>query len=133
VRLEPVYQHGTILTRRTWTRLGGFDPRLRLCGDSDLLARACLAGVRARRIRGEVAAFRLHPGQLTKRRAEMLRERELIDRRLGLLAARRTLAHRWARLVFRSANWYVYAERIARHGWVRLDDLLERTGTADHA
>src|SRR4051812_21268734 len=44
-RLEPVYQHGTLVTRPAWTRLGGFDEQFRLCGDSEFLARACVEGL----------------------------------------------------------------------------------------
>jgi len=130
-RLEPVYQHGTVLARCAWAKLGGFDPAWKLCGDSDLLARACLAGIPARRVSGAVAAFRLRPGQLTKRREEMLAERMAIDRRLGLLAQRPGLAHGWARLVFRLANLPVYAERILRHGYRTFDEVLERGGSPD--
>jgi hypothetical protein len=128
-RLEPVFQHGTVVTRAAWARLGGFDPTLRFCGDSEFLARACVAGVPfACATRQEVAAFRLRAGQLTKHRAAMTAERTLVDEKLGLLAGRRTLWHWWARWVFRVTNLPLYAERVARHGFVTFDELIGRAG-----
>lgn len=127
-RLEPVYQHGTLVNRAAWERHGGFDPEFRWCGDSEFLARLCVRGVPAVRVGGEVAAFRLRRGQLTKNRSVMMAERMRVDEKLGLLAPRQTWRHRWARLVFRAANLPVYAGRIRRHGFVSFDELLERAG-----
>lgn len=127
-RLEPVYQHGTVFTRAVWERHGGFDESLRYCGDSEYLARLCVHGVPVERVRATVAAFRLRPGQLTKRREEMMAERALVDTKLGLLSGPGRMARLWARMIFRTANLPVYAERIARHGFVSFDQVLERTG-----
>lgn len=127
-RLEPVYQHGTLFTRKAWDALGGFDPSLRFCGDSDLLARACLAGISFSRVAGEVAAFRLRSGQLTKNRAAMIAERSYVDTKLGLVATSCDWKQRWARLRFRVANLPAYAERVARHGPITFDELLVRSG-----
>jgi GT2 family glycosyltransferase len=128
-RIEPVYQHGTLISRAVWDELGGFDEQFRFCGDSEFLARACVRGVPfVRGQGGEVAAFRLRAGQLTKSRSAMRAERAAVDAKLGLLAARRTWAQRWARWVFRAANTPVYLERIARHGLVSFDELLARVG-----
>lgn len=127
-RLEPVYQHGALVSRSAWERHGGFDATLRVCGDSEYLARLCVKGVEAVCVGGEVAAFRLRPGQLTKNRPAVLEERARVDQKLSLLATSLTLRHHWARLVFRAANLPVYAERIARHGFVSFDELLERKG-----
>lgn len=127
-RLEPVYQQGTLITRTALALLGGFDETLRYCGDSEFLARACVHDVPFARVGGEVAAFRLRAGQLTKNRAAMMAERASIDEKLGLTGLRFTVRHRWARLVFRAANLPVYAERVLRHGWVSFDDLLARIG-----
>lgn len=127
-RLEPVYQHGTLVGRAVWEKHGGFDPAFRFCGDSEYLARLCVRGVPAVYVGDEVAAFRLHPGQLTKNRPAMLDERRRVDEQLGLLAARRTARHHWARLVFRAANLSVYAGRVVRHGFVSFDGLLEGAG-----
>jgi GT2 family glycosyltransferase len=127
-RLEPVYQHGALVSRAAWEQVGGFDPAFRYCGDSEFLARLCVCGVPAVRVAGEVAAFRLRSGQLTKNRPAMIEERIRVDQKLALLAPRRTLRHHWARFVFRVANLSVYAGRIVRHGFVSFDDLLERRG-----
>jgi GT2 family glycosyltransferase len=126
-RLEPVYQHGTIVTRAAWERHGGFDESFRLCGDSEYLARLCVAGVKSVYVPATVAAFRLRPGQLTKRRAEMQAERVRVDEKLGLLHGPSRAERLWARLVFRLTNAPVYAGRIARHGFRRFDDVLEQS------
>ena len=128
-RLEPVYQHGTLITRAAWARHGGFAPNLRFCGDSELLARLCLRGVPfVCATRREVAAFRLRAGQLMKNRGAMTAERAQVDADLGLLATRRTSRHRWARLIFRLTNFPIYAERVARHGFLTFDELIARAG-----
>lgn len=126
-RLEPVYQHGTVVTRAVIDRIGAFDARLRFCGDSEFLARACVRGVRMVRATGrETAAFRLRAGQLTKNRAAMMAERDAVDAKLGLLAPQTLGALRRARWRFRLANVAVYMERVWRHGFVTFDTLLER-------
>jgi glycosyltransferase involved in cell wall biosynthesis len=128
-RLEPVYQHGTLVTRAAWQKLGPFDESLRFCGDSEFLARACTRDIRFRHVGGPpVAAFRLRTGQLTKNRAAMSAERIRVDQKLGLLAPRMTLRHHWARAVFRLANTGVYADRIRRFGFISFDELLRRAG-----
>lgn len=128
-RLEPVYQHGTVFNRAAWRSLGGCDPALRYCGDSDLLARACLLGLPARcATRAPVAAFRLHAGQLSQRRAALREERERIDAQLGLLTGPSTAHRRRARLAFRLENLPLYLERLLRHGPVTFDALLARGG-----
>lgn len=126
--LEPVYQHGTLVSRAAWAQHGGFDPAFRFCGDSEFLARLCVRGVPTVRVGGEVAAFRLRGGQLTKNRPAMLAERARVDEQLGLRVTHLTAQHHWARLVFRLANLPVYAGRIRRHGFVSFDELLERGG-----
>ncbi len=127
-RIEPVFQHGTLVSHAAWQGHGGFDPAFRYSGDSEFLARLCVGGVPAVYVGGEVAAFRLRRGQLTKNRPALLEERARVDRKLGLLAGRLTARHRWARLAFRAANLPVYAERVARHGFLSFDELLERGG-----
>jgi hypothetical protein len=128
-RLEPVYQHGTVVTRAAWAQLGGFDATLRFCGDSEFLARACVSGVPAVCAgRTPVAAFRLRAGQLTKHRAAMDGERARVDAQLGLRAGPGARERLWARWVFRLTNLPIYAERIARHGFVTFDELLQRAG-----
>ncbi len=127
-RLEPVYQHGTLISRAVWEEQGGFDESFRLCGDSEYLARLCIRGVPAVRVWAEVAAFRLRPGQLTKGRAAMDEERARVDAKLDLIPVRRTSRHHWARMIFRSANLPAYVGRLWRHGPVSFDQLLERGG-----
>ena len=128
-RIEPVYQHGTIVTRKAYEVCGGFDPEFRLCGDSAFLARACIAGVPFKCVtRREVAAFRLRAGQLTKSRQEMMAERDRVDAKLGLRSLPRTWAQRFARWQFRLANLPIYLERIARHGFISFDELIVRSG-----
>lgn len=128
-RLEPVYQHGTVVSRAAIDAIGGFDPTLRFCGDSEFLARACVSGVPFVRVTTrEVAAFRLRPGQLTKNRAAMMAERARVDEKLGLLDPPPGPSTRRARWHFRFANLPIYAERIARHGFVSFDEVLERLG-----
>ena len=127
-RLEPVYQHGTLVTRAAWEKLAGFDEAFRYCGDSEFLARACVMGIPSLRVSGEVAAFRLRAGQLTKNRAAMVAERTRVDDKLGLLGGVDGSQRFRARAIFRLANIAAYAERIARHGFVSFDELLTRGG-----
>lgn len=128
-RIEPVYQHGTVIARTAVEAHGAFDPALRFCGDSELLARLCVRGVNAGcATRREVAAFRLRPGQLTKNRAALIGERKRVDEKLGLLVPPAGVSLRWARWRFRIANFGVYAERIRRHGFVTFDEMLARLG-----
>lgn len=129
-RIEPVYQHGTVVTRAAIEAAGGaFDATLRFCGDSEFLARACVRGVPfVRATRREVSAFRLRAGQLTKNRAVMIAERKRVDEKLGLLAPQPPAVLRSARWRFRLANLAIYAERIRRHGFLSFDEMLERVG-----
>ncbi|MBS0664177.1 MAG: hypothetical protein JSR48_13005 [Verrucomicrobia bacterium] len=127
-RLEPVYQHGTLVNRAALALLGGFDESFRYCGDSEFLARACVSGITFLRIRGgPVAAFRLRSGQLTKNRAAMVAERAQVDEKLGLLAGQSAFRRRWARLRFRIANLPAYVERVVRFGPVSFDALLTQS------
>jgi hypothetical protein len=120
-----VSQQGTVVTRAAWEEAGGFDPAFRRCGDSEFLARLCVRGQRAVYMAREVAAFRLHPGQMTKDRGPMQAERDEVDRKLALRDSRVT-GRRRARFWFRANNATVYAERIWRHGWIPFETLLER-------
>lgn len=126
-RVEPVYQHGTVVTRAVVDRLGPFDESLRFCGDSEFLARACVAQVPfVCATQGVVAAFRLRAGQLTKNLPAMLEEHNRLYQKLGLPADRIALRHRVARLVFLAANVPVYVERIYRHGFISFGEVLAR-------
>jgi GT2 family glycosyltransferase len=126
-RVEPVYQHGTLITRAVFERWGGFDAAFRFCGDSEFLARACVNGVefKCATLRA-VAAFRLRAGQLTKNLPAMLEEHHRVHDKLQLPAAHLTPAHRWARLVFRFTNLPIYADRIVRHGFLTFGEMLAK-------
>jgi hypothetical protein len=126
-RTEPVFQHGTVATRAVVTKFGDFDATLRFCGDSEFLSRCCVSGVRfICAQKGVVAAFRLRAGQLTKNLPVMLAEHHRVYDKHRLPAERITLKHRWARLVFRVVNLPVYAERIARHGFITFGEQLAK-------
>lgn len=131
--IEPVYQHGTLVSRPAFAVLGGFDATFRYCGDSEFLARACLQGVPFTcATRREVAAFRVHAGQLTQRRPEMIAERRRVDDKLQLRQGS-TIQQRLARLRFRLANLSSYLGRIRRYGFISFDEMLVRIGRRDHA
>lgn len=126
-RIEPVYQHGTLTARAVVEAGGGFDESFRYCGDSDFYGRACLAGAKfVCATTGAVAAFRLRAGQLTKHLAAMQAEHERMERKIPLRASRLGWRHRVARAVFRAANAPVYAERIARFGFIGFGEVLAR-------
>lgn len=126
-RTEPVFQHGTVITRAVVERLGAFDETLRFCGDSEFLARACVAGIPfVCATKSVVAAFRLRAGQLTKDLPAMLAEHHVVYNKHRLPAERITWRHRWARLVFRVANVPVYIERVARYGFIGFGEQLAR-------
>lgn len=126
-RVEPVYQHGMVATRAVVDRLGPFDESLRFCGDSEFLARACVAGVpfvcATSRV---VAAFRLRAGQLTKNLPDMLEEHHRLYAKHQLPALALGLRHRLARFLFCVANLPVYVERIARHGFISFGEVLAK-------
>jgi glycosyltransferase involved in cell wall biosynthesis len=126
-RMEPVYQHGTVVTRAVVDRLGPFDSDFLFCGDSEFLSRACVAGIPfVCATTSPVAAFRLRAGQLTKNLPVMLAEHHRLYAKHRLPADRITWRHRWARLVFRLGNLSIYAERIWRHGFITFGEQLAR-------
>jgi hypothetical protein len=127
LRTEPVFQHGTVATRAVVEQLGAFDTSLRFCGDSEFLSRACVAKIPfVCATKGVVAAFRLRAGQLTKNLPVMLEEHHRVYNKHRLPAERVTWRHRWARFVFRVVNLPVYAERIARHGFITFGEQLAK-------
>jgi hypothetical protein len=128
-RLEPVFQHGTLISRAAWRELGGFDATFRFCGDSELMARACAQGVSFVHVPAEIAAFRLRAGQLTKNRAAMLAERDRVDVKLGLRGVPGWWRCHSAMAVFRISNIPVYLDRIRRYGFITFDDMLTRVGS----
>jgi hypothetical protein len=124
-RTEPVFQHGTIITRAVIEKLGPFDETLRFCGDSEFLARACVARIPfVCATKRAVASFRLRAGQLTKNLPVMLAEHHVVYNKHRLPADRIEWKHRWARLVFRVSNLPVYIERVGRHGFITFGEQL---------
>lgn len=118
----PFAQPGTIIRRRMWDLLGGFDPAYRNAGDLDFFVRAYMAGARFAFVDAEVAAFRLSAGQLSKRLAEVEEE---TARALRPLAGYPPSMAAWVR--FRADNFDVYLERLRRHGWISMRGLYDRT------
>jgi GT2 family glycosyltransferase len=128
-RVEPVFQQGMIVTRAVIDAIGGFAPDLRLRGDTEFLARACLRGIPfVCATRRSVAAFRLRPGQASKDRAAMIAEGARVEAMLAQGPPPPAAELNRARGRFRRANLAIYAERIARHGFVTFDQMLERGG-----
>lgn len=120
--IMPLAQPGTVIRRRVWEKLGGFDESYRLAGDLDFFVRALADGARFEFVNAAVAAFRLSAGQLSKRRAESEAE---TGRALAPLASSPpSLAALWR---FRLGNAGVYLERLRRHGWVSMRELYDRT------
>jgi hypothetical protein len=125
-RIEPVYQQGTLMSRAAFEFLGGFDESLKLCADTELLARACMRGVQSVcATRREVAAFRFRAGQLSKNRVTVAAELAEIYGRLRWPARRLSYRHHAARLLFRAANLDAYLQRLGRHGWISFGKMFE--------
>lgn len=125
-QIEPLYQQGAVMTRTAFEYLGGFDESLKLCGDTEILARACQAGITfAHATHDEVAIFRLRAGQLSRNREAMAAERAIINRKLGLPVERLLWRHHLARWAFRAGNIGVYFRRMRQHGWVSMLELQD--------
>jgi hypothetical protein len=119
--IMPLAQPGTLIRREWLERLEWFRPEYRLAGDLDFFVRAWVAGARFAYVDAEVAAFRLHAGQLSKDAdvaAERSRALRALPTRAGGWACR--LGAWWR---FRWANRGVYRERIRLHGWRRMAAL----------
>jgi hypothetical protein len=118
----PLAQPGTVIRRSLIERLGGFDETFRSAGDLDFFVRALVAKARFEFVNEWVASFRLHAGQLSKRRAEV--EAETARALHPLADTPRRLA---ALLRFRLGNAGVYGDRVRRHGFVSMSKLYDRT------
>ncbi len=127
--ISPLMQQGMLFRRGLVRRLGGFDPRYRLCADLDFWLRAYVAGAGFRHFPVRIAQFRLRGGQLSGNTAETEREQseivrlQLPDRVSG---ARRQLA----RLRYRLCNLPRYVRRIRARGLRTSYQLLEGGGVA---
>jgi glycosyltransferase len=119
----PLAQPGTIIRRSVWEKLGGFDLSYRSAGDLDFFVRALCAETRFAFVNAEVASFRLHAGQLSKRRAEV--ETETTRALEPLAALPNSLSALWR---FQLGNAGIYFERLRRHGFVSMRTLYERIG-----
>jgi GT2 family glycosyltransferase len=120
--IMPLAQPGTVIRRSVWEKLGGFDLSYRSAGDLDFFVRALSAGERFAFVDAEVASFRLHGGQLSKRRAEVEAETARALRPLSAVPY-----SRGARWRFWLGNARVYFERVRLHGFVSMRTLYDRT------
>ncbi len=120
--IMPLAQPGMVVRRNLIERLGGFDETYQLAGDLDFFVRALLSGAKFLFVNAWVASFRLHAGQLSKRRAELEAE---IERAVRPLAGRPGRLAAWWR--FRRDNLGVYFDRVRRHGWMSMRELYDRT------
>jgi GT2 family glycosyltransferase len=118
----PFAQPGTVIRRRLWEKIGGFDEGYRVAGDTDFFVRALASGARFGFWNDLVASFRLSAGQLSKRRVDVEAE---TTRALRSISGRRPNLGAWWR--FRLGNLAVYFERIRRHGWVSMREIYDRT------
>ncbi|MCH8540768.1 MAG: glycosyltransferase [Opitutales bacterium] len=65
---SPMLQQGTFFSRELFQKLGGFDTRFHYVADADFWYRAAEKGFSfCRQTKNSVAAFRLHPSQITNR------------------------------------------------------------------
>lgn len=111
---SPLLQQGTIFRRSVFLAINGFREQFRLVGDADFWWRALDAGVAFKRSRyPSVAAFRLHPGQLSQRYAvEMHEEHSRLLHEHG--GTRRSFLSLMALSRFRGANLGRYVVRTLR-------------------
>lgn len=111
---SPLLQQGAIFRRSVFLALQGFRENFRLVSDADFWWRALDAGVIFKRTRHPtVAAFRLHPGQLSQRFAvEMNQEHALMLNEHG--GARTSWRSVLALCRFRGANLSRYVVRSLR-------------------
>jgi glycosyltransferase involved in cell wall biosynthesis len=74
-------QAGAIFRRVAFEEVGGFDERYRLISDYDFFYRLSLSGYAHAQLKGPaVAAFRLHPSQLSDREAENMKREMMLFR-----------------------------------------------------
>jgi len=121
--LVPLAQPGTVFRRDVFEQLGGFDESLKAAGDLSFFQRALAAGFKFGFIDAHVAEFRVHKGQISQQVETRLRETAAV-----MTAAREVLG--WSRIAgaarwrFRWSNLSVYADRVRRHGFVSMEQLM---------
>lgn len=113
---------GTVISRRAFETLGGFDTKLRYCGDFDFWLRAAGRGLRFAYRPGLAGAFRLRPGQLSGQRESAAAEFATVRARAGQFHPSFRLA--WARTAFRLRHLPLILERRRLTGHWRSHELF---------
>jgi hypothetical protein len=125
--ISPLMQQGMLFRRPVVDRLGGFDPRYRLCADLDFWLRAYAGGARFRAHRLDVAQFRLRRGQLSGDTAQTEREQtEIVARHLPEPTS--PLQQRIARWRYRWCNLPRYVARVKSRGFRSSYEVLQAEG-----
>jgi GT2 family glycosyltransferase len=121
--VSPITQQGTLVRKRCFELLGGFDERLRLVSDFDFWVRATRSGGGFVHVADDVAGFRVRTGQLSADRSLVKREMsEILNRHFP----RR---RRWepAAFRFRTANILYLLKRRSVFGAWRSESIFERS------
>jgi hypothetical protein len=123
--LVPLAQPGTVFRREVFERLGGFDESMRIAGDMEFFRRALAEGFRIGFVDARVAEFRVHSGQVSQQVETRHRETDTLMEAARTVPgwACRARAARWR---FMWSNLCVYADRLFRHGFVSMEQLLAR-------
>lgn len=118
-------QPAAIFRRDTFVEIGGFDEGYRHIADYDFFFRLTFSGRKLAKLpHPSVAAFRLHPEQLSTREAPVVREELNRFRQAhGPNASGRSF---YDTLLWRLQNCPVYLRRLIRHGDFRQGRLLLR-------
>lgn len=121
--MSPLLQQGTVFRREVFRRLRGFDTRWQLVADADFWFRAAEQGFRFQRTTAaSVAAFRMHPLQAGRLRAdESRREHATMIASHRACGAWPGMAAAWA---WRAGNWRSYLRRLSRIGGGDLRNAL---------
>jgi len=107
-------QAGAIFRRNAYEELGGFDERYRLVSDYDFFYRMNVGGYVHAHLKGPaVAAFRLHPSQLSEREAEKMNEETRLCQQAHNL--RGAFGDLFDVLYWRLQNVPTYLWRILKH------------------
>lgn len=122
--IMPLAQPGTIIRRSLFDELGGLDESFRLAADLDFFARALRRGARFGFVNQEVAAFRLHAGQLSKNEDEARIEAQRVFNAVCDAGVRASFG---AILRFRWWNLGTYAGRIRRFGFRSMREVYRHS------
>lgn len=125
-RIMPFPQQTMIFRRRVFEELGGFCNRYRYSADFDFVLRAYLAGYRFKKYHGgPMAAFRLHPGQISANKVTDMRN-EGSDALWSNLNCRPSRARRalCTFLFLRSINVDSYLIRVLRAKFLKRKNLF---------